>query len=90
VPVPADAVKLAFTPVVTVWVGGEQIGGGGRATLTVTEAFADPLMFVQVRVKVVVDIRLPVGWEPLIATPEPFKVQVSAFVELHVRSVDVL
>lgn len=89
-PVPEEAVKLAFTPVATVWVAGEQIGGGGSATLTVTEAVAEPLMFVQVRVKVVVEVRLPVGCESLVATDVPFKVQVSAFVELHVRFVEVL
>ena len=44
----------------------------------------------QVRVKVVGEVRLPVGWEPLVATDVPFKVQVSAFVEVQVRVVDVL
>lgn len=87
---PAAAVKLALTPVVTVCVGGEQVGAGGGATLTVTEAVAVPLTLVQVKVKVVVDIRLPVGWVPLVATDVPFRVQVSAFVEVQVKSVDVL
>lgn len=61
VPVPADAVKLAFAPVFTDWVGGEQVGAGGGWTLTVTLAVAVPLTLVQLSVNVVVVVKLPVG-----------------------------
>jgi hypothetical protein len=87
---PADAVKLTLVPIVVDWLGGEQVGAGGGWTVTVTAAVAEPLTFVHIRVKVVVVVKLPVGWEPLVATLDPLMVQVSAFVEVQVRVVDVL
>lgn len=83
--------KFTVWPVRADWFGGEQVGAGGGWTLTVTELWAVAVIFVQLSVKVFTEfVRLPVGWEPLVATELPFIVQVSAFVEVQVKVVPVL
>lgn len=49
-PLPPDAVKLTVWPVVADWLAGEQVGGGGCWTVTVTELWAFPLTFVHTSV----------------------------------------